>query len=94
MSALTRLKVLYLHNAWHRSAALAPSDWDALQPLAASLRFLSISGNRLEAVPPAVLGMQRLLVRGGGAVGSKQRGTAAGRLDVGVSSWLYSCTSS
>ncbi|PRW39121.1 adenylate cyclase [Chlorella sorokiniana] len=61
VSALTRLKVLYLHNAWHRSAALIPSDWDALQPLATSLRFLSISGNRLEALPFAVLGMPRLL---------------------------------
>ena len=69
ISALTRLKVLYLHNAWHRSAGLLPSDWDALRPLATSLRFLSISGNRLEAVPPAVLGMPRLLVRGLGRSG-------------------------
>lgn len=78
LSTLTRLKVLYLHNAWHRTAALAPADWDALQPLARSLRFLSISCNRLEALPPAVLSMPQLLVRRRAGWQARQRAAAVG----------------
>lgn len=65
VSALTNLRVLYLHNAFHRTARLAPADWDALRPLC-RLAFLSISGNRLHQLPPAVACMRRLQVRGCG----------------------------
>ncbi len=47
------------HNAFHRSARVAPGDWDALRPLR-RLAFLSISGNQLAALPPAVADMAQL----------------------------------
>lgn len=62
VSCLTRLRVLYLHNALHRSAEVAPQDWDSLRPLA-RLAFLSVSGNGLAALPPAVADMTQLRVR-------------------------------
>lgn len=49
------------HNAFHRSARVAPDDWDALRPLR-RLSFLSISSNQLAALPPAVAGMTQLQV--------------------------------
>ena len=57
LSALTNLRVLYLHNALD----VAPADWEALRPLA-RLAFLSISGNRLHELPPAVAAMPQLQV--------------------------------
>lgn len=62
ISSLTRLRVLYLHNALHRTAAAAPADWEALRPLP-RLAFLSISGNGLAALPPAVADATQLRVR-------------------------------
>ncbi|KAL4440373.1 hypothetical protein ABPG75_003374 [Micractinium tetrahymenae] len=59
LSSLTALRVLYLHNAFHRSARLAPGDGDALRPLC-RLAFLSISANQLAALPPAVADMTQL----------------------------------
>lgn len=59
--------MLYIHNVLHRTARVEPGDWDALAPLCA-LRFLSISGNRLAALPHSVQAMSQLQARGGGAV--------------------------
>lgn len=62
ISALTRLKILYLHGAFNHSAApVAEAAWEALRPLTA-LRFLAISGNCLPTLPPAVAQMSHLLV--------------------------------
>jgi hypothetical protein len=64
VSALTGLRILYLHNAFNRNAAVPPGAWDALRPLT-RLAFLSLSGNGLQAVPPAVAAMSWLQVRNG-----------------------------
>jgi hypothetical protein len=66
LSALTNLRVLYLHNAFVHAPGqapldVAPTDWEALRPLA-RLAFLSISGNRLHELPPAVAAMPQLQV--------------------------------
>ncbi|EFN58645.1 hypothetical protein CHLNCDRAFT_140893 [Chlorella variabilis] len=59
LSALTRLRILYLHNAFNRHVRIQPGDWQALAPLT-RLAFLSISGNRLAALPPCVAAMSQL----------------------------------
>lgn len=64
ISALTFLKILYLHGAFnHNATPVAEAAWDALRPLTA-LRFLAISGNCLPTLPPAVAQMSHLLVSG------------------------------
>lgn len=63
VSALTNLRVLYLHDTFHRRAAVAPGDWDALRQLR-RLSFLSVSCNRLAHLPPPVLEMTHLRVSG------------------------------
>ncbi|PRW33171.1 small GTP-binding [Chlorella sorokiniana] len=60
VSALTRLKILYLHNAFSPNYMPPEAAWDALRPLTA-LRFLAVSGNSLPALPPAVVQMSHLL---------------------------------
>jgi hypothetical protein len=66
LSALTNLRVLYLHNAFvhapdQEPLDVAPADWEALRPLA-RLAFLSMSGNFLHTLPPAVAAMSQLQV--------------------------------
>ncbi|KAL4447295.1 hypothetical protein ABPG77_007328 [Micractinium sp. CCAP 211/92] len=59
ISALSRLKILYLHNTFADAADLAPADWASLRALR-GLVFLSISGNSLHHVPTVVLNMTQL----------------------------------
>ncbi|KAL4443597.1 hypothetical protein ABPG75_011334 [Micractinium tetrahymenae] len=59
ISALSSLRILYLHNTFADAADLAPVDWEPLRALR-HLVFLSISGNSLHHVPTVVLGLTQL----------------------------------
>ena len=66
LSALTNLRVLYLHSAFVRTPGQEPldgasADWEALRPLA-RLSFLSISANQCRKLPSAVAAMPQLQV--------------------------------
>lgn len=63
IASLINLRVLYLHNAFHRTAVIKAEQWEALRALR-RLAFLSISGNHLTALPPAVADMSHLRVGG------------------------------
>lgn len=59
VSALTGLRLLYLHNAFNRNVRVPLAAWSALAPLR-RLVFLSISGNQLQQLPPCVAGLTQL----------------------------------
>lgn len=61
VSALTNLRILYLHKTLGLWAEVPADAWEALRPLSALL-FLSISGNSLYELPPVVAGMTQLRV--------------------------------
>ena len=63
LSALTRLRILYLHGIATSDAVPPEPSWDTLRPLTA-LRFLAISGNSLPQLPAAVAAMTHLRVGG------------------------------